>query len=130
MRKRLLFAGILFACGFASLPCSGEEVLFEDTFDTQLSDRWEVVGLKPDDYRIRDGALEVRVKGWDAAGKRPLLQVKLPFTTAETVTASVEVTPVEGPLDRQEYAGLFLCDADGLSFSARKTNIDGYFVLA
>jgi hypothetical protein len=107
-----------------------QTVLFEDTFDGKLSEKWQVVGLDREDYRIRDGALEVRVKAESKKQPRPLLKVDLPFTTAQTVEASVEVTVVGEPLQRGDVAGLCLTDNDGAVFSARKTNIDGYFVLA
>ena len=89
-----------------------------------------MVGLKKDDYRIRDGGLEVRVQSGERRRDTPMLKVTLPFGTSETVTASVEATIVGEPLGRNEFAGLFLFDADGPSFTVRKTNIDGYFLLA
>jgi hypothetical protein len=104
-------------------------VLFEDTFDERLSDRWQVIGLDKDDYRVHDGALEVRVQP-DRPGALPMLKVDLPFTTAGTVEASVDVSVVDGPLRRGEFAGLCLTDPAGPEFTVRKTNIDGYFVFA
>ena len=123
-------AGILFLSWFGGLSCHAEDLLFEDNFDAGLSSKWEVVGLKKDDYRIRNGGLEVRVQSGEGRRDTPMLKVKLPFGTSETVTASVEATIVSEPLGRNEFAGLFLFDADGPSFTVRKTNIDGYFLLA
>jgi hypothetical protein len=37
---------------------SQADVIFEDNFDNGLSDKWQMVGLKQEDYRIRDGGLE------------------------------------------------------------------------
>jgi len=42
--------------------CLAEEVLFEDDFEDSLSSKWQVVGLKKEDYRIREGGLELRVQ--------------------------------------------------------------------
>jgi hypothetical protein len=124
-----LFAGIIIACSFGLTACGAEELLFEDTFDKQLSDKWEI-GLSKDDYRIRNGALEIRVQPGELDNKTPMLKVKLPFRTADSVIASVEVTIVDQPLARHEFAGLSLLDSEGLSFSVRKENIDGHFLLA
>lgn len=106
-----------------------QTVLFEDTFDGALSDKWQIIGLDREDYRVRDGALELRVTPDPKKQPQPMLKVDLPFTTAETVEASVEVTMVGEQLQRGESAGLCLTDKDGAVFTARKTNIDGYFVL-
>lgn len=123
-------AGIWLTCCWCASPCHGEDVLFEDTFDAQLSERWEVTGLTKDDYRIRDGGLEVRVMSGELGNKTPMLKVKLPFKTSDTVSASVEVTVVDAPLERHEFAGLALLDPNGPDFTVRKQNVDGYFLLA
>jgi hypothetical protein len=130
MRKIRCVAGILLAWWLCLSLCRGEDLLFEDTFDTSLSTKWEAVGLAKDDYRIRNGGLEVRVQRSERKGKAPMLMVNLPFKTSETVTASVEVTVVDQPLGRHEFAGMCLLDGDGPSFTVRKQNVDGYFVLA
>ena len=41
---------------------AADEVLFEDNFDKGLAAKWSAVGLKKDDYRIKAGALEMRVR--------------------------------------------------------------------
>ena len=107
-----------------------QAVIFEDTFEAGLSDQWQVVGLDRDDYRMRDGGLELRVKPVEPNQRRPMLKLDLPFTTAGTVVASVDVTVIGGPLQRGELAGLCLTDHEGAAFTVRKTNIDGYFVFA
>ncbi|MCU0963113.1 MAG: hypothetical protein MUF48_23725, partial [Pirellulaceae bacterium] len=124
-------AAVAFVFCLAGLPhgCA-QTVLFEDTFDGTLSDQWQVVGLERGDYRIRDGALELRVTPDSKKPSQPMLKVDLPFTTAETVVASVEMTMVGEQLQRGELARLCLTDQSGVVFSARKTNIDGYFVFA
>jgi hypothetical protein len=126
-----VLAVIAFVFCLVKLPNGdAQTVLFEDTFDGALSDKWQIVGLDREDYRVRDGALELRVKPDPKKQPRPMLKVDLPFTTAETVEASVEVTIVGEQLQRGELAGLCLTDKDGTAFTARKTNIDGYFVFA
>jgi hypothetical protein len=127
MRLPLLLAAVLAAGCWTE--CLAQTVLFEDNFDQGLSDRWQFVGLAEDDYRVRDGALEVRVQP-DRPGNQPLLKVDLPFTTEGTVEASVDVSVVGKPLRRGEFAGLCLTDPSGPEFTVRKTNIDGYFVFA
>lgn len=59
---------LLFLLGYLSFStfCVGEEVLFEDNFENGLSDKWQMVGLDPNNYRVREGALEIRLKPWKA----------------------------------------------------------------
>jgi hypothetical protein len=108
----------------------GEDVLFEDNFDKGLSDKWQVVGLKEKDYRVRDGALEIRLTRWNANQPQPMLKVDLPFGTADSVVASVDVSVKYETLKRGERAGVSLYDRVGTSFTGRVTNNDGYIVLA
>lgn len=136
MRKNLTMRTLLhttFAvvASLTWLPtCYAQDVLFEDAFDDELSDQWQPVGLDPDDYRIVDGGLEVRVKPVADGEPSPMLKVNLPFTTDGTVVASVDVTIVGDALGRGEQAGLCLTGPNGPLFTVRKTNIDGYHVFA
>lgn len=63
------------ACSLWLSCARAEEVLFEDRFDEGLSARWQVVGMGKDDYRIRDGGLEVRLRPDSVSGSRPMLKV-------------------------------------------------------
>lgn len=113
-----------------SSACFAEDVLFEDNFEKGLSDKWQVVGLGETDYRVRDGALEIRLKPWKANQPQPMLKVDLAFGTADSVVASVDVSVRYETLKRGERAGLSLNDREGISFTGRITNNDGYIVLA
>lgn len=109
---------------------AAEEVLFEDTFDSGLSPKWSVVGLKKEDYRIKDGGLEMRVHPGKATKETPMLMVLLPFDTSESVTASVELTVLDRFTEQAEAAGLFLTDEDSREFSAEKMNVNGHLVFS
>ena len=106
------------------------EVLFEDNFDDGLSPRWKVLGLKKEDYRIRDGGLEMRVQPGKPRADSPMIQVVLPFTTSQSVVASVEITPLDQFTEPEEAAGLFLTDGEHREFAAQKKNIEGRLVFS
>ena len=127
---RVVIPIILMGCLSLSSACFGEDVLFEDNFDNGLSDKWQVVGLEKKDYRVRDGALEIRLSPWKAKQPQPMLKVDLPFGTADSVVASVDVSVEYETLKRGERAGVSLNDRVGTSFTGRVTNNDGYIVLA
>lgn len=114
---------------FAQLSIA-DELLFEDSFENGLSDKWQVVGLSQDEYRVRDGGFEMRVQSEKRGQIEPMLRIVLPFTTSDSVIASVDVTTLDQPLDRGEFAGLALTHNGRVSFRVRKTNVDGYFVFA
>ena len=59
-----------------------------------------------------------------------MLMVLLPFDTAETVIASVELTPLDRFTEPGEAAGLFLTDADSREFGAKKMNVNGHLVFS
>ncbi|MCO6459523.1 MAG: hypothetical protein J5I93_29775 [Pirellulaceae bacterium] len=123
-------ATLVLAATIAAQPLAGEEVLFEDHFDGELSPKWQAVGLQQDDYRIRDGGLEMRVQPGRRTRDTPMLMVLLPFTTSQSVTASVEVTPVEPFTEPNESAGVFLTDADSREFGGEKRNLNGHLVFS
>lgn len=117
------------ACVWVLQPqLRGDEPAFIDSFDEGLSPQWQVIGMEPEDYRIRNGGLEIRV-GSSQDGMR---RVRVPFSVGpdETAASSVEVTIVEGELERGESAGIQFYRDDLVLFSVRKTNINGFLVLS
>lgn len=101
------------------------ELLFEDRFDKELSDRWEIVGLTKEDYRLRDGGLEVRIQPQQGSDKTPMLKIMLPFTIEDTAIASVEVTVLDEFTHEGEGAALCLLDETGVDFTVQKQRIEG-----
>lgn len=67
-KKYIRCSVLLFLLGCLSLApfCVAVEVLFEDNLENGLSDKWQMVGLGPNDYRVRESALEIRLKPWKA----------------------------------------------------------------
>ena len=105
-----------------------DDLIFADNFNDGLSAKWELVGLSEDDYRIRDGGLELRIQTRKDGQPTPHLKVDLPFRASQTVVASVEIIILDKLTNEKEAAGLMLTDADGWSFSAQKQFVDGELV--
>ena len=82
------------------------DVLFEDDFNNGLSDKWQVVGLQKEDFRIRNGGLEMRIQPGKRTRDTPMLKVILPFATTSTVIASVDVTILDEFTEDGEFGGL------------------------
>ena len=130
MRAKVIHSSVVLAWLIGAPLCLAGDVLFEDTFDDGLSQRWEIIGLKQEDYRIRDGALELRVQPGKLTRDTPMFKVILPFTSSDTVIASVEVTVLDPFTEPAEFAGLFLIDEHGPEFGARKQHLDGQLLFA
>lgn len=130
MSTRVISRMSIVACLFCSSLCFGEEVLFEDDFDKGLSSKWQVVGLKKEDYRIRDGGLELRVQPGKWTRETPMLKVLLPFATSNTVVASVDVTILDEFTKDGEFAGLCLIADGDVEFTVKKLLADGKLLLS
>jgi hypothetical protein len=130
MIRLILLAIAAFQLLSLSALSSADEILFEDTFDEKLSPQWKAVGLKEDEYRIKDGGLEMRVFPANKKSGPPMLMVHLPFTTNDTVTASVELSLIDRFTEPAEAAGLYLTDENSREFAAEKKNINGFLVFS
>jgi hypothetical protein len=121
----LLPAALFF---FSNPLTAADKYIFEDNFDNGLSDRWEIVGLEKEDYRIRKGGLEMRVQPGDLTNKTPRLEFKHIINTPKAVTASVDVTILDEFTNPKETAGLCLLKKERLSFRVRKQLLDNKLV--
>ncbi len=130
MRNLILLTSVSLLVLTAAQMALAQEVLFEDTFDSAVSPKWSFVGLTKDDYRVKDGGLEMRVQPGKPTEDTPMLMVLLPFDTKETVTASVELTLVDSFTEPCESAGLFLTDENSREFGAQKMNLNGHLVFS
>jgi hypothetical protein len=113
-----------------ALQAAAEDVVFEDSFDDGLSSQWTVIGLAEEDYRIRDGGLELRVAPRQTGSERPRIEFVLPTRSADGLTASVEITTVTPFTQPDEFAGLYLTDEDGPEFAAKHQLVDRRLVYA
>lgn len=130
MSRNILFWAVVFGCCRSAFVAAADGVLFEDDFDDGLSDKWQLVGLKEEDYRVRDGALELRVQPGKPTKETPMLKVILPLDVSGTAVASVEVSIVDEFTQFGEFAGVFLIDENGTNFGAKKQFIDGKLVFS
>jgi len=110
---------------------ASDDLIFEDNFDNGLSDKWQVIGLKKEeDYRIRDGGLELRVQPGKLTRDTPMLKVILPIGTSSSAIGSVDVTVLDEFTEDGEFGGLSLIADDHVEFTVKKLRVNGSLVFA
>ncbi|MDZ4821276.1 MAG: hypothetical protein SGJ20_20130 [Planctomycetota bacterium] len=130
MHRIITLSLAAFLCLVLGQLSFGEEVLFEDKFEGKLSPKWKIVGLKKEDYRIKNGELEMRVQPGEKTKDSPMLKVLIPFEAKDNVTASVDLTIVDKFTEPTETAGLYLINESGPEFRAEKRKLNGLLVFS
>ncbi len=94
----------LFACGM--LSAAEPEVRFHDGFEEKLGEGWSWLREDADAWRIKDGALEIRVQPGVARTVRNALLRAAPAQDAGKVAAEVTITFLTAPTRQYEQAGI------------------------
>ena len=105
MRHFLLAAAILPMLA-AWLWAAEPKVLFEDKFDGKLGDGWTWLHENPDAWRIKDGALEIRVEPGLAPTVKNALLRKSPDRSKTKFAVEVTITFTSPPTRQFEQAGI------------------------
>ena len=109
-------------------PITGRTVLFEDNFDGKPGDGWTWLRENPQRWRVRQGALEIRIEPGDAnTVKNALLR---PAPDRREGRYAVEVTVTMEHLTQQyEQAGITWYIDGGPVFKIVKELVDGRLVI-
>ncbi len=105
-------------------------VLFADGFEEELAEGWTWLRETPEDWRIADGALEIRARPGDAHTVRNALLLPAPETDAPGVAFEVTVTFTAPLTEQYEQAGLTWYADDAPVFKLVHELIDDeYFII-
>lgn len=109
------------------VPAAADEprILFEDSFDKQLGEGWTWLRENPDAWRIRDGALEIRVEPGNAETVKNALLRPAPDRAKMTFAVEVTVTFTSDPTQQYEQAGITWYHDDKPVFKLVHERIDG-----
>lgn len=105
MKVLLSSIGLLFVLG-APLLAAEDRVVFEDRFDGKLAEGWSWLRENPAAWRIRDGALEIRVEPGVAHNVKNALVREAPDRSKGTCAIEVTVTNTTKPTQQYEQAGI------------------------
>jgi hypothetical protein len=134
-----MWALALLGCGIAGLSCrtgpapaaepmARDQVLFEDRFEGRLADGWTWLRENPDAWRLRDGALEIRIEPGNANSVKNALVRPAPDRREGKYAFDVTVTMVE--LTQQyEQAGITWYMDGKPVFKIVKELVDGRLII-
>ena len=126
MRSALL---LLWLSTAASAALAGETVLFEGRFDTKPAEGWRWLREDASDWRIREGALEIRVRPGDAKTARNALVRRAPDRRQGRFAIEVSVTTLQPPKQQYEQAGLTWYAGGKPVFKLVKELVDGQLMI-
>lgn len=130
MCTRYLWAvGLALANLIAVLRGAEPEVLFTDTFDTQLGPGWAWLREDRTAWRLREGALEIRVQPGDALTVRNALVRPAPDRTQGRFAIEVTVTNLRRPVRQYEQAGITWYCGGKPVFKLVKELVDGQLMI-
>ncbi len=124
------------ACGIIGVCCSGiaraetarETVLFEDRFDGKLAGGWTWLREDPDAWRLRGGALEIRLEPGNARTVKNALVRPAPDRRQGKYAFEVTVTMVH-LTEQYEQAGITWYTDGTPVFKIVKELVDGQLII-
>jgi hypothetical protein len=124
MRRFLQLLAPCMLLGASSLAAE-PELLFEDTFDTQLAEGWRWLRENAETWRLKDGQLQIRVEPGVADTVRNALLRAAPDRTQGAYAFEVTVTNHTPPTNQYEQAGITWYHDGQPVFKLVKELIDG-----
>ena len=125
--KRVSRLLILASLGW--LAWAGDTVVFEDRFDAKPDASWRWSREDPFDWRIREGALEIRVRPGDANTVRNALVRPAPDRRQGCLAIEVTVTNLKPPTQQFEQAGITWYTDGKPVFKLVKELVDGQLMI-
>lgn len=123
--KNLFFSTVALLVLGGSLLAAEPRVIFEDRFDGKLGEGWTWLRENPQTWRIKDGAMEIRVEPGVAGTVKNALLRKAPDRTKGKFAAEVTITFVTPPTNQYEQAGITWYHDAKPVFKLVHENIDG-----
>ena len=123
IRKASLAFAFLLA--FPLFAYTAGEVIFEEPFDKELRDGWSWLREVPDDWRITDEALEIKMEPLQQEGARNILFRRPPKKADGAFVVTVELKALQPYSNQYQQAGLYWMQDGKLGFKFVLEIIDG-----
>jgi regulation of enolase protein 1 (concanavalin A-like superfamily) len=111
------------------LAWAGETVAFEDHFDGKPDSSWHWLREDPSDWRVRQNALEIRIRPGDASTVRNALVRPAPDRRRGRFAVEVTVTNLKPPKQQYEQAGITWYTDGKPVFKLVKELVDGQLMI-
>jgi len=108
---------------------AGETLVFEDRFEAKPGAGWRWLRQDAADWRVREGALEIRVRPGDAKTVRNALVRSAPDRRQGRFAIEVSVTNLQPPKQQYEQAGLTWYNGGKPVFKLVKERVDGQLMI-
>lgn len=129
MRTRNPIQFILIALFVAILAAfaqqQGGTVIFKDGFEGKMASAWKWLRENPENWRIKDSALEIKVEPGKAKTVKNALLLPAPNRSVGTFAIDVTVTNITRPTQQYEQAGITWYNDGKPVFKLVKELIDG-----
>ena len=119
----------IFTMCAASVVAAEPQVVMEDRFEGKLDDGWSWLREHKEFWRIKDGALEVRVEPGDAGSVKNALLRKAPDRSQGKFAIEVTITSLAPPTKQFEQAGITWYRDGKPLFKFVKERVDGKVVM-
>jgi hypothetical protein len=106
-----------------------QTVIFEDSFDGRLGEGWSWLRENPSAWRIREGALEIRVEPGVANTVKNALVRRAPDRSSGKFTIDVTVTNTTKPIQQYEQTGITWYNDGKPVFKLVKELVDGQLMI-
>ena len=113
----------------SSASAAEPEVLFEDSFTDRLDKGWTILREQRDAWRLKDGALEIRVQPGDANAVKNALLRPAPDRSKGKLAIEVTVSNPTNPTNQWEQAGLTWYHDDKPALKLVKELVDGKILI-
>jgi hypothetical protein len=104
-------------------------VIFEDRFDSKLDEGWSWLRENPSAWRMKEGALEIRVQPGVANNVKNALVRKAPDRNSGQFAIDVTVTNAKKPIQQYEQAGITWYNNGKPVFKLVKELVDGKLMI-
>jgi hypothetical protein len=123
--KRTYCLTVVFALYAVSLSAAEPQVVFEDRFEGKLAEGWTWLREHPDYWRLKDGALEIRVEPGVATTVKNALVRKAPDRSQGKFAIDVTVANTTKPTQQYEQLGITWYNGGKPAVKLVKELIDG-----
>ena len=129
MKRTVWSCGLIVVLSCLSVHAE-ERVVMEDTFDKELQPGWTWLREDPQAWRLRDGALEIRVQPGLAETVKCALVRDVPAGQPGTKWAyEVTITNLSTPIQQYEQAGITWYHDEKPVFKLVKELVDGQLMI-